>query len=83
MTDTEIVISRPLELRIELVELEDDYFRAETKFQKTKSRSTIGDKARVLFAKREWLAFLQSLRMFYTDKSCGLLFCRAVPFDSC
>ena len=69
MSDTTIIIFRPLELRIELVELDDISFQAEVTFQKNEYGSSVGGGTSIWFGKSEWLTFIRSLRSFYLDQS--------------
>lgn len=69
MSDTAITIFRPLELRIELDELDDISFLAEVTFQRNEPGSTVGGSTSIWFGKSEWLAFIRSLRSFYFDHS--------------
>lgn len=71
MSDTTIIITRPLDLQIDIINVENDAFRAEITFHKTELHGTLGGQVKVYFGKREWLMFVSSLRMFYTNQQSG------------
>ncbi|MGL4944145.1 MAG: hypothetical protein ACRC46_13270 [Thermoguttaceae bacterium] len=74
MSDTVIAIHRPLELRIELLELDENFcgdgaFRAEVVFAKNGYGYTVGSSSTVWFYRKTWLKFMQQMREISIDSS--------------